>query len=217
MIKGTPTTQSPACVFGAAAQRCLGHRYRLTAPARLASRRRRKQPGALGAEQVYKQLTASRVKPRADPAPGASRSRHTGPDPCDRTSRCRAATSLRGAIFGFQLKRIGDATLEHGARNRRRLAHSGSRGAVDRTSISESAAAASRRSSPGRGRAAAGRLAVLFRMRAPSLAPELVMPRTRGTRSCRRAGPRRSEAFLQAAQSLAWWLCASACHECGSA
>ena len=65
MIKGTPTTDSPACDTSVLQRNvALGHKYKINGTPGLVFEDGRKQPGALGAEQVDKQLTASRVKPQ---------------------------------------------------------------------------------------------------------------------------------------------------------
>ncbi len=63
MIKGTPTTDSPQCDTSVLQRNvALGHKYKINGTPGLVFEDGRKQPGAVGAEQVEKQLAASRAK-----------------------------------------------------------------------------------------------------------------------------------------------------------
>ncbi|HEY2559607.1 MAG TPA: DsbC family protein [Caldimonas sp.] len=63
MIKGTPIAESPACDTSALARNlALGRKHRITGTPGLVYEDGRMQPGAVGAEAIERQLTASRGK-----------------------------------------------------------------------------------------------------------------------------------------------------------
>ena len=65
MIKGTPVTDSPTCDTSVLQRNvALGHKYRINGTPGLVFEDGKHLPGALGTEQLEKQLGASRAKPQ---------------------------------------------------------------------------------------------------------------------------------------------------------